>query len=77
MINQKLPVMIKNIGTTDRIIRLIVAALIVLLYFTGQLSGTIGIVLLVVAVVMALTALVRFCPAYLPFKINTLITRKK
>ncbi len=69
--------MIKNIGTTDRIIRLTVAALIVLLYFTGQLSGTIGIVLLVVAVVMALTATVRFCPAYIIFKINTFITGKK
>lgn len=61
----------KNIGTTDRIVRFVLAALFAVLYFTGVVSGTFGIVLLVLAVVFALTAAVNFCPLYLPFKLST------
>jgi len=59
-------------GATDRIIRLIIAAIIVILYFTEVLTGTLGIVLLVLAGVFVLTSLVSFCPLYVPFKISTL-----
>ena len=62
----------KNIGTTDRIIRLILAAIFAILYFTGTVSGTLGIILLVLAVILLLTSLVSFCPLYLPFKFSTL-----
>ena len=61
----------KNVGTTDRIIRFIVAAIFVVLYFTGMVSGTFGIVLLVLAVVFALTATITICPLYLPFGLST------
>lgn len=61
----------KNLGTFDRIIRLLVAAVIAILYFTDVLSGTLGIILLVLAVVFVLTSLVSFCPLYAPFKFST------
>jgi len=61
----------KNVGTTDRIIRFVVAAIFAVLYFTGVVSGTFGIVLLVLAVVFALTAAVTVCPLYLPFGLST------
>ncbi|MBI5293897.1 MAG: DUF2892 domain-containing protein [Chloroflexi bacterium] len=60
-----------NMGNIDRIIRIIVAVLFAALYFGGVVPGTLGIVLLVLAVVFALTSAVSFCPLYLPFKINT------
>lgn len=60
-----------NMGGTDRIIRLIVAAIAVVLYFTGTLTGTLGIIALVVAAVFALTSVVSFCPLYTIFGLNT------
>ena len=61
----------KNMGNADRIIRLIVAAVIVALYFSDAISGTLGIVLLALAVIFVLTSLIRVCPLYLPFGIKT------
>ena len=58
-------------GIADRIIRIIIAAVIAVLYFTNVVSGTFGIVLLVLAAVFVLTSLVRFCPLYLPFGFST------
>ena len=58
-------------GTTDRVIRFIVAAIIGVLYYTGTISGTLGIVLLVLAAVFVLTSFVSFCPLYAPFGIST------
>jgi len=60
-----------NMGTTDKIIRIAIAALIAVLYFTKVIPGTVGIILLVLAVVFVLTSLISFCPLYLPFGINT------
>jgi len=54
----------KNMGSADRIIRLIIAAIAVFLYSNGTLTGTMGIVALVVAAIFALTSLVGFCPLY-------------
>ena len=54
----------KNMGSTDKIIRLIIAAVLVALYFTNVVTGTLGIVLLVVAAVFVLTSLISFCPLY-------------
>jgi len=62
----------KNLGTTERIIRLIIAALILVLHATGVVSGTLGIILLVLAFIMALTSLLSFCPLYYLFKFSTL-----
>lgn len=61
----------KNMGNADRVIRSIIAVAIAVLYFTGVLSGTLGIVLLVLAVVFLLTSFVSFCPLYLPFRLST------
>ena len=66
----------KNMGNADRIIRLIVAAVIVILFFTDVLTGTLGIVLLVVAGIFLLTSLAGFCPLYLPFGLNTCSNKK-
>ena len=63
-------------GGTDRIIRLVVAAIIAVLYFTGTLTGTIGIVALVVAAVFVLTSLVSFCPLYTLIGLNTCSVKK-
>ena len=61
----------KNLGTADKIIRVIIAVVIGLLYFTNVIAGTLGIVLLVIAGVFLLTSIVGFCPLYAPFGINT------
>ena len=61
----------KNMGNSDRIIRFIVAAIIAALYFTGTITGTLGIVLLVLAGVFLLTSFISFCPLYAPFGIST------
>jgi uncharacterized RDD family membrane protein YckC len=61
----------KNMGTADRIIRVIIAAIIVILYFTNVISGTLGIVLMVLAGIFLLTSLFSFCPLYTPFRLRT------
>jgi uncharacterized membrane protein YtjA (UPF0391 family) len=61
----------KNMGTADRIIRSIIALIAAYLYFAGIVSGTLGIVLLLVAVIFLLTSLVSFCPLYTLFGLKT------
>ncbi|MEN2283152.1 DUF2892 domain-containing protein [Algoriphagus sp. SE2] len=61
----------KNMGNSDRVFRIIVAAILVGLYFSEVLTGTIGIIALVVAGIFALTSLVSFCPLYTLFGIKT------
>jgi len=60
-----------NMGNLDRIIRTALAIVFAFLYFSGVVSGTLGIILLVLGAVFILTSLVSFCPLYIPFKINT------
>lgn len=61
----------KNVGTTDKVIRILAAVVIIALYFTNVISGTLAIVLLVVSGLLILTSFVSFCPAYWPFGIST------
>lgn len=61
----------KNMGTVDRIIRILLAVVVAVLLITNQLSGVWAIVLGILAIVFLLTSLVSFCPLYLPFKIST------
>ncbi len=68
--------MTKNMGTTDKIIRLALAAVVAALYFTGTISGTLALVLGVFAIIFALTSLVSFCPLYSIVGINTCSVRK-
>jgi len=60
-----------NVGIIDRAVRMLIAIIIIVLYFGQVITGTLAIVLLVLAVVLTLTGLIRFCPLYLPFGINT------
>lgn len=60
-----------NMGTTDKIIRIALAALVAVLYFTNVISGTLGIILLVVAAIFVLTSLISFCPLYAIFGVDT------
>ncbi len=61
----------KNMGAVDKTIRIIVAVVIALLYFTKVINGTLAIVLLVFAVVFLLTSFISFCPLYTLLGINT------
>lgn len=61
----------KNMGTADRIIRLLLAAIFVALYLLGYVSGTLGLVLLVLAAVFVLTSIFSFCPLYTLVGIST------
>jgi hypothetical protein len=61
----------KNMGSTDKIIRIILALVIAVLYFTNVIPGTLGIILLVLAVIFLATSFISFCPLYLPFGIST------
>lgn len=60
-----------NMGTLDRILRVVVAVVIAILYFTGTISGTLGYVLLALGGIFLLTSVISFCPLYLPFGIST------
>jgi hypothetical protein len=60
-----------NMGSTDKIIRILAAVLIAVLYFTNLITGTLATILLVIAGVFILTSFMSFCPLYLPFGIST------
>ena len=67
----------KNMGLADRIIRIVIAVVMGILYFTGTVSGTLGLVLLILAAVFVLTSLISFCPLYAPFGIRTCASKEK
>ncbi|MFZ1306598.1 MAG: DUF2892 domain-containing protein [Ferruginibacter sp.] len=66
----------KNMGTADRIFRIILAAVIAFLYYNKTITGTLGIVLLVLAGVFVLTSLISFCPLYKLVGLNTCPAKK-
>lgn len=61
----------KNLGTADKIIRVLVAVIIAILYFTGVVTGTLGIILMVLSIVFVLTSLVSVCPIYLALGLSS------
>jgi hypothetical protein len=61
-----------NMGAADRIIRIIIAAILIVLYVTGAISGTLGLVLITFSAIFVLTSFVGFCPLYTVFNIKTL-----
>lgn len=63
--------MTKNMGTTDKLIRLSVALVIAILFYIDIITGTTAILLGVLGVIFALTSLINFCPLYSIFGINT------
>jgi hypothetical protein len=67
----------RNMGSADRIVRVLIAAVVATLYFTNVISGTLGIVLLVLAGVFVLTSLISFCPLYTFFGFRTCPMKEK
>jgi hypothetical protein len=61
----------RNMSNADRIVRVILAAVFAFLYFSGTVPGALGVILLVFGGVFILTAILAFCPLYVPFKIST------
>lgn len=66
----------KNMGTTDRLVRSLIAIVAIYLYFSGAVSATLGLVLIAVAAIFLLTSLVSFCPLYTIFGIKTCSANK-
>ena len=64
----------KNVGSTDKVIRVILAIIGVILFLTNVVSGTLGYIVLAIAAVLVITSIISFCPLYLPLGIST---RKK
>jgi len=67
----------KNMGGVDRIIRLFLAAIILALSVYEVITGTLEIILLILAGIFVVTSFVSFCPLYLPFGIRTCKTKNK
>ena len=61
----------QNMGTADRVIRILIALAVAALYFTGRIGGVLALVLGIIAVVFLLTSFVGRCPGYLPFGLST------
>ncbi len=65
----------KNMGNTDKGIRIIVAIAVALLYYFNVIEGTLAYILMAVAAIFLLTSLINFCPLYKVFGINTCKTK--
>ncbi len=65
-----------NVGTADRMIRIVLAVIFAALYFTETITGTLGYVLLALGAVFAITSMVGFCPLYAIVGLNTCPTKK-
>lgn len=63
-------------GITDRVIRVIIAVTIIILFFTNVISGTLGFILLIFAGIFVLTSIFGFCPVYSIFGISSCCTKK-
>ena len=66
----------KNMGMTDKFIRILIAVIVAVLFFTEIIPGTLGIILIALAGVFVLTSLISFCPLYVPLGIKTTCHRK-
>ncbi|HPI53191.1 MAG TPA: DUF2892 domain-containing protein [Chitinophagaceae bacterium] len=65
-----------NMGNMDRMVRIIIAIVIAVLYFTNVVTGTLGIILLVLAGVFTMTSIISFCPLYTLIGFSTCPTKK-
>ena len=66
----------KNMGMIDRVLRVIFAIVVGVLYFAGSISGTAAVILGILAIIMLVTSIVAFCPLYVPLGISTLKKEK-
>lgn len=72
----KTSVMKKNMGTTDKYIRFIIAAILLIAFFTNAVTGVLGYIALAVAAIFILTSFINFCPLYTLFGANTCKVKK-
>jgi hypothetical protein len=63
-----------NMGTVDKVVRILAAVVIAALYFANVISGMLAIILLIFAGIFIVTSMISFCPLYWPLGIST---RKK
>ncbi len=61
----------KNMGAADRLIRVLIAAVIGVLFYRGVITGVLGMILGIFAIVFVATSIVGWCPLYIPFKFST------
>ena len=66
----------KNMGSPDKVIRVILALVFAALYFTGTVTGVFGYVLLALGGIFILTSVISFCPLYAPFGLSTCKTKE-
>ena len=61
----------QNMGLIDKVIRILIAVVVIALYYASVISGTLAIILLILAGIFILTSLIGICPLYMPFGLNT------
>jgi uncharacterized membrane protein len=66
----------KNIGSIDKVVRLLLAAILIVLFITNVVSGILGYVFLALALILVLTSLINFCPIWAIFGVNTCPAKK-
>lgn len=66
----------KNMGVTDKIIRIIIAIAVAVLFYMEIITGTLGIILLIFAGIFVLTSFISFCPLYKPFGLSSICKKK-
>ena len=62
----------RNMSNVDRLVRVLITAVLFYLYFSGVVSGALGVILVVLGAIFLVTSLIGFCPLYAPFKFSTL-----
>ncbi len=68
--------MTKNMGSTDKMIRILIAIVIAILFYTNVISGTLGLVLSIIALIFAITSFISFCPLYTLLGVSTCNVKK-
>lgn len=68
--------MTKNMGSTDKMIRILIAIVIAILFYTNVISGTLGLVLSIIALIFAITSFISFCPLYTLLGVSTCNLKK-
>ncbi len=61
----------KNMGVIDKVVRILIAVVLVVLYFTHIITGTLGIIMLILSGILVLTSIIGICPLYVPFGLST------
>lgn len=61
----------RNMGSIDRTVRLVLSVVLLVLYLTETVTGTLGLIAIIFALLLAVTSFIGFCPLYVPFKFNT------